>query len=59
MRLFIAVMVFLELVHFIAQVICLMEGEYPRLHRISRTIDIAAAFLAATIAYWGLCLLSP
>ena len=59
MKIFIGLVVFFQLVHFIAQAIYLIEGDYPRLQRISRPMDIAAAFLAGLIAYWGLSLLSP
>ena len=51
--------VFFELVHFIANCIHLIEGDYPRHPRIDRTYDIAGAFVGAALAYWGLTLLSP
>lgn len=59
MKLFIGLVVFFELVSFIARAIYLIEGDYPRPHHVSRGLDIGAAFIAAALAYWGLTLLSP
>lgn len=59
MRFFIGLMVFFELVNFIARAIYLIEGDYPRPQTTSRNFDIVGAFLAAALAYWGLVLLSP
>jgi hypothetical protein len=58
-KFFIAVVVFFELVHFIATSIHLIEGDYPRHQIIPRTFDIAGALVGAALAYWGLTLLSP
>ena len=59
MKLFIGIVVFFELVHFIVKGIHLIEGDYPRRETIGRPYDIAGAFLGAALAYWGLTLLSP
>ena len=59
MKLFIGLVVFFELVSFIARAIYLIEGDYPRPQTTTRNFDIAGAFLAAGLAYWGLTLLSP
>jgi hypothetical protein len=48
--------VFLELATFIVRFIYLVENDYPRTLRISRTVDIINAFLCAALAYWGLTL---
>jgi hypothetical protein len=59
MRVFIAVLVFLELVSFIARFIYLVENDYPRRMPVHRHVDIINAFLNFALCYWGLTLLSP
>jgi hypothetical protein len=59
MRIFVAVLVFLELVSFIARFIYLVENDYPRTLQVPRYADIINAFVCAALAYWGTSLLSP
>lgn len=58
MRLFVAVMVFLELVTGIARAIYLIAGDYPR-PRLpqTQTWDIVHLLIGAALAFWGIVLL--
>jgi hypothetical protein len=58
-KLFIGITVFFWLMRFIAGCIYLIEGDYPRTQVVSRSLDIAATFIGAILAYWGMALLSP
>lgn len=58
MRIFVAVLVFFELVSGIARAIYLVGGDYPRPRApMTQALDIAYLLLSAGIAFWGIVLL--